>query len=103
MVPLLVMVTEACPPGATGSSYGTFLSLLNLGDVVSGLITAPIVTRLKITYTDWSKLPQLLYISTASQCFVLVLVAILAIVRRRDTKAQAKAKVVAAANENIYD
>lgn len=50
MVPLLVMATEACPAGSTGSTYATFLSLLNLGDVVSGLITAPIVKAFGITY-----------------------------------------------------
>lgn len=84
MVPLLVMATEACPPGTTGSTYATFLSLLNLGDVVSGLITAPIVAAFGITYTNWDKLPDFLYVCTASQCSVLVFVALLAIARRKD-------------------
>ena len=57
MVPLLVMITEMCPKGGIGSSYGTFLALLNLGDVVSGLISAPIVKAFGITYSNFNNLP----------------------------------------------
>lgn len=93
MVPLLVMATEACPPGTTGTTYATFLSLLNLGDVISGLITAPIVAGFGITYTNWEKLPDFLYVCTASQCSVLVFVALLVIARRHDRGSRQYQKV----------
>ena len=54
------------------------LSMLDLGDSVSGWVTAPIVQSLGLTLGDYSRLPDLVWIGAGSRLATLALVPLLA-------------------------
>ncbi len=53
LLPLLVLATENCPPRRRAVFYAMYIAAQDIGDSVSGWITAPIVTRLGITYSSF--------------------------------------------------
>eukprot|EP00045_Choanoeca_perplexa_P008586 m.80602 g.80602 ORF g.80602 m.80602 type:complete len:546 (+) comp14553_c0_seq1:131-1768(+) len=63
----LVLATQACPMNdQTGFAYALYISFMDVGSSVSGWVTAPIVKALPITLTNFSKLPTLLVIDSAT-------------------------------------
>ena len=79
-VSLVVLAVERCPVSrSSGIWYGVFLSCLELGNSVGGWITAPIVSALNITYTDFSRLSDLIWIESATKIVILILVPFLLI------------------------
>eukprot|EP01059_Diplonema_ambulator_P023360 TRINITY_DN3880_c0_g1_i1.p1 TRINITY_DN3880_c0_g1~~TRINITY_DN3880_c0_g1_i1.p1 ORF type:complete len:533 (+),score=175.95 TRINITY_DN3880_c0_g1_i1:80-1678(+) len=73
LVPVEVIATEQTIPEQRLLMYSIFLSLMETGASVREWITAPIVTRLDITYTDWSNLSTLVWIGIGSSVFVSLL------------------------------
>ena len=56
-----------------------FLSFMDLGDTLSGIITAPIVSALGISDSDWSGLQALVIVAAAARVATLVLVPLMQI------------------------
>lgn len=71
--PSTVLATESTPLAHKTAAYAVFLSLIDSGDSASGWITSSIVRHLGISYGDWTRLPELIWIATASQVAVLAL------------------------------
>lgn len=68
----LVVATQACPLDYRSTFAFTFyLSFIDIGDSVSGWVSAPIIDALNITLTNYSHLDVLVWIGTGS--FVLAL------------------------------
>eukprot|EP00615_Pteridomonas_danica_P002048 CAMPEP_0114335382 /NCGR_PEP_ID=MMETSP0101-20121206/5019_1 /TAXON_ID=38822 ORGANISM="Pteridomonas danica, Strain PT" /NCGR_SAMPLE_ID=MMETSP0101 /ASSEMBLY_ACC=CAM_ASM_000211 /LENGTH=106 /DNA_ID=CAMNT_0001466985 /DNA_START=458 /DNA_END=778 /DNA_ORIENTATION=+ len=67
-------------------AYAIFLSVIDSGSSASGWITSSIVRHLKISYSDWSKLPTLIWIATICQFSALIIVPFLSDVQ--DVKAR---------------
>ncbi|KAJ9447319.1 Folate-biopterin transporter [Diplonema papillatum] len=72
-VPLEVVAVEQTPKDKRLLVYAIFLSIMSCGDSVREWVTAPIVEALGITYTDYSGLGTLVYISIASTMAVALL------------------------------
>jgi hypothetical protein len=63
----LVLATQACPmDDRTGFAYALYISFMDVGNSVSGWVTAPIVQALHITLTDFARLPILLVIDSTT-------------------------------------
>eukprot|EP00047_Mylnosiga_fluctuans_P006536 m.247533 g.247533 ORF g.247533 m.247533 type:complete len:550 (+) comp15422_c0_seq1:9-1658(+) len=77
LIAILVLATQACPLDRGAFAYVLYVSLLDIGDSVSGWITAPITDALSITLEDYSNLDRLIYIGAGSLAGVLVFAAVL--------------------------
>ena len=78
MVMLLTFATRSCEATAVaGVQYASFLSLLDFGDTVGGLVTTPIANALGIRYGHFQPLSDMLYISAGCRMAVCVLVPLL--------------------------
>ena len=68
------LVSLSLAGGSIGGTqvYAIMLTVINMGDAISLQITAPIVSALGITYDDFSALPSLIGISTATAIAVLL-------------------------------
>ena len=77
MVALLVLATRCCEEEYAGMYYAVFLSLLDFGNTVGGLVTTPIANSLGISYGHFEPLSELLYIGAACQVAVCVLIPVL--------------------------
>eukprot|EP00730_Choanoeca_flexa_P013390 TRINITY_DN5262_c0_g2_i1.p1 TRINITY_DN5262_c0_g2~~TRINITY_DN5262_c0_g2_i1.p1 ORF type:complete len:476 (+),score=88.97 TRINITY_DN5262_c0_g2_i1:119-1429(+) len=63
----LVIATQACPlDEQTGFAYALYISFMDVGDSVSGWVSAPIVKQLGITFTDFTNLSKLLVIDAST-------------------------------------
>lgn len=83
MIPLIVLAVKCCPISRAGVWYGMFLSCIDLGNSVSGWISAPVVDALDITLSDYSGMTALVLIESVSKIAILCLVPLL-LVRRGD-------------------
>ena len=70
----------------TGAVYGALLSMLDLGDTVSGWLTAPLVASLGLTFDDWSNMPALLWTGAGCRLATLALVPLLLVGRNTRRK-----------------
>jgi Na+/melibiose symporter-like transporter len=85
LLQLLVVATFYCPSGkdVQGLTYALFLSFMDFGGVVSGLLASAVVTALGIVpdpvtkRIDWSNLWLVVVIAAASQLLVLVFLCVL--------------------------
>ena len=69
MLAFLTVAARACIDPARqggGMIYAIVLSFLDFGDSVSGWITTPIADALNITFTDYSRVPDLIYIDSGT-------------------------------------
>ena len=81
-LPKLVIATEVAARWADSSEhsarfggaqgYAIMLTVIDMGDAISLQVTAPIVSALGITYTDFSALPSLVAIGAATSAAVLL-------------------------------
>ncbi len=84
-ISLVVLAVERCPvERESGIWYGVFLSCLELGNSVAGWITAPIVSALKITYSDFGRITDLIWIESCAKLGILLLVPLLLKKRRSE-------------------
>jgi hypothetical protein len=72
--PSTVLATESTPFAHKTMAYAIFLSVIDSGSSASGWISSSIVTKLGITYDDWTHLPELIWITTACQLAALAVV-----------------------------
>eukprot|EP00301_Raphidiophrys_heterophryoidea_P023432 c7327_g1_i1.p1 GENE.c7327_g1_i1~~c7327_g1_i1.p1 ORF type:complete len:599 (+),score=158.24 c7327_g1_i1:122-1798(+) len=72
-MPLIILATVNCPRNKSGMFYGIFLSLIDVGDSASGWVTAPLVSLLGITSTDWTRMSELTLICAGVKVGVIVL------------------------------
>eukprot|EP00939_MAST-03C_sp_MAST-3C-sp1_P001855 g1855.t1 len=79
MVPLIVLAVERCPLSKAGVWYGMFLASMSLGVSVSGWVTAPLVSKLGITFNNFEGLGSLILIESASKIAMLLLIPLLAL------------------------
>lgn len=85
LLQLLVVATFYCPKSKElhGLSYALYLSFMDFGGVVSGIVTSGVVTLLGIEadpvtqLVNWDKLWVLVLVSAGSQLFVLVFLCVL--------------------------
>lgn len=85
LLQLLVVATYYCPesPEVQGLTYALYLSFMDFGGVVSGLLSSLVVTALDIVpdpvtaIIDWQNLWALVVISAAGQLLVLVFLCVL--------------------------
>lgn len=85
LLQLLVVATFYCPNDkqVQGLSYALYLSFMDFGGVVSGIVTSGVVTMLGIVadpvtqVVNWDRLWVLVLISAGSQLFVLVFLCVL--------------------------
>jgi hypothetical protein len=74
LTPSTVLATESTPHEHRTTAYAIYLSLIDSGESASGWITSTIVTRLKLSYDNWGRLSDLIWIGACSQLAMLVLV-----------------------------
>ena len=70
LIPTEVLAVEQSPYDARLLYYAMFLACYDSGSSIRGWISAPIVNDLDITYTDYSNLYKLIWISAATQLCV---------------------------------
>ncbi len=72
LITSLVVATHACPVDLRASfAYAFYLSFIDMGESVSGWITAPMTSALNISLSDYSSLGTLLWLSAI--CFAATL------------------------------
>jgi hypothetical protein len=85
LLQLLVVATYYCPanPDVQGLTYALFLSFMDFGGVVSGVLTSLVVTAIGIVpdpvtkEVDWSRLWLVVVIASVGQLLVLVFLCVL--------------------------
>ena len=74
LMPILVLAAKLCPTGVEASLYASFVSILNASGVLSDYTGSLLTLALGITTNDFSNLPYLILICTASTllavCFI---------------------------------
>lgn len=63
LLPMLSIACVLCPKNMEGTIFSVFMSALNFGGVISGLLGSLITSHLGITSTNYEKLPTLIIIS----------------------------------------
>lgn len=85
LTPSTVLATESTPHEHRTTAYAIYLSLIDSGESASGWITSAIVTRLGLSYDNWGRLPDLIWIGACSQLAMLALVPFLRDAQAADT------------------
>lgn len=63
LLPMLSIACVLCPKNMEGTIFSVFMSALNFGGVISGLLGSIITSHLGITSTNYERLPTLIIIS----------------------------------------